>query len=85
MSTLDPKTGLYWEANSAEDAYYIGLGRPDLAPGSQCVGYSPVQRPAPTPPEPVVEGVLNPYDGQRYFAADAESAYYIRLGRPDLA
>lgn len=79
-AVTDPTTGLVWDAESAEDAYFIRNGRRDLAPGTR------LYREPPRVVEPRrPSGTYCPSDGRYYEANSAEDAYYIRCGRPDLA
>lgn len=35
LGTRDPNTGHYYQADSAEDAHFIRMGRVDLVPGAR--------------------------------------------------
>lgn len=80
-AVTDPKTGLSWDAETAEDAYFIRMGRRDLAPGTRL--YVPPPQPPPQLRTP--SGTYCPADGYYYEVDNAEDAYYLGLGRPDLA
>ncbi|MBS1993938.1 MAG: hypothetical protein JSS83_25680 [Cyanobacteria bacterium SZAS LIN-3] len=76
----NPVDNKYYNAESAEDAFYISRGRLDLVPGTYVV------KPA-LPPAPQTErgfsGTRAP-DGHYYTAESAEDAFYISRGRTDL-
>jgi len=75
----NPNDNKYYNAESADDAFYIGRGRIDLVPGTY-------QVPAPLPPK--AEKVFSPGtlapNGHHYTAMTAEDAFFISRGRSDL-
>lgn len=79
-ATYNPKDGLYYDAESAEDAHYVRMGRPDLVPGIRTVA---APRPAAPSTPTVLRGTPAP-DGTRWEADSAEDAFFISLGRSDL-
>lgn len=81
-AAYNPHDGFYYDVFSAEDAHYISLGRPDLVPGVRMCK-PPVTEVKP-PEKPLSTSVADP-DGIRWHAASAEDAYYISIGRRDLA
>ncbi|MBZ0189922.1 MAG: hypothetical protein K8F91_26990 [Candidatus Obscuribacterales bacterium] len=81
-ATYNPKDGEYYDVFTAEDAYYISLGRRDLVPGARIVPKPTLARPV---TQKVRRGTLDPSTGEYYHANSAEDAYFISLGRRDLA
>lgn len=77
----NPVDQKYYNAESAEDAFYIGRGRIDLVPGTYVVSapQSLPQRNQGT----TCRGTRAP-DGHYYTAESAEDAFYISRGRTDL-
>lgn len=75
MSVIDPKNGIRWDPDSAEDAYFVSKGRIDLAPGLRRAGWSEsALEPGPA---------QDPGPGSRY--ASMEDWYLAGCGQPDLA
>jgi hypothetical protein len=75
----NPKDKNYYNAESPDDAYYIGIGRIDLVPGTYQVS-------APFPPvEEKFYSVTRAPNGQGYTAKTAEEHFFITHGRADLA
>lgn len=69
----------YYNAESPDDAYYIGLGRIDLVPGTY-----QVSAPFPHKEEKVFSPGTCAPNGHRYTAESAEDAFFISCGRTDL-
>ncbi|MFA7340202.1 MAG: hypothetical protein WC028_25705 [Candidatus Obscuribacterales bacterium] len=76
---LNPNDNHYYQAESAEDAYFIGRGRIDLVPGTFQVAPPALARKE----EPIDFGTMAP-NGHYYYAESAEDAYFISRGRTDL-
>ena len=75
LNRIDNK---YYNAETAEDAFFIGRGRLDLVPGTY-----EVKAPHPAKQEQVCRGTRAP-NGHYYEAETAEDAYFISRGRTDL-
>lgn len=74
----NPNDNKYYNAESAEDAYFISRGRLDLVPGTY-----QVKAALPAKQEPVNMGTRAP-NGSYYYAESAEDAFFISRGRSDL-
>jgi hypothetical protein len=77
----NPKDNKYYNAESAEDAFYISRGRIDLVPGTYVVS-----APQTLPQVKEMKACLGTRapNGHYYTAESAEDAFYISRGRTDL-
>lgn len=74
----NPVDQKYYNAESAEDAYFISRGRLDLVPGTYQV------KAALPPKQELADLGTRAPNGHYYTAESAEDAFYISRGRTDL-
>lgn len=81
MPTQDPRTGYYYEAQSAEDHWRISCGLTSGIPGCMLVPVHRVNTQEPLP----VDAVWDSNTGQWYQVDTAEDAHFVGIGKVHLA